>query len=292
MYLSKYGLNKKVEKDILKLDYSFNYWSDMLFEKCMRIFTWTGLPFPQKEIENRLLIEGFCAFLKDSKKGLMVASGGLSGVTQYYDEFTTFNWSAPTVANNKSRSIGKDCVIINNNQLRNPILPMVLRYASLLAHADISLKCALINTRETNTYASNDENTAENISKYYDKLYTGDSACILDESLIDSVKNISNRESTSAIKDCLSARTDLLANFFKEIGVKSANDKKERMIESEVDSNNQLLLFNISDMLAERKKACEEINKLFGTDIRVELSDEFKKLQGGASDEDMRVYRK
>ena len=217
----------------------------------------------------------------------MVASGGMSGVTHYYDEFTTFNWSAPTVANTKSRAIGKDCIIINNNQLRNPILPMVLRYASLLAHADISLKCALINTRETNTYASNDENTAENISKYYDRLYNGESASILDESLIESVKNISNRESTTAIKDCLSARTDLLSNFFKEIGVKSANDKKERMIESEVDSNNQLLLFNISDMLAERKKACEEINRIFGTNITVDLSNEFKDLQGGVNNEDM-----
>jgi len=253
----------------------------------MRIFTWTGLTFPQKEIESRLLIDGFCGFLKDSKVGLIVASGGMSGVTHYYDEFTMFNWSAPAVANTKSRTIGKDCIIINNNQLRNPILPMVLRYASLLAHADISLKCALINTRETNTYSSNDENTAENISKYYDKLYNGDSASILDESLIESVKNISNRESTTAIKDCLSARTDLLSNFFKEIGVKSANDKKERMIESEVDSNNQLLLFNISDMLSERKRACEDINKLFGTSITVDLSDEFKELQGGASDEDM-----
>ena len=253
----------------------------------MRIFTWTGLPFPQKEIESRLLINGYCGFLKDSKKGLMVANGGMSGVTQYYDEFTNFNWSAPTVADTKSRVIGQDCIIINNNQLRNPIMPMVLRYASLLAHADISLKCALINTRETNTYASSDENTAENINKYYDRLYNGDSASILDESLIESVKNISNRENTTAIKDCLSARTDLLSNFFKEIGVKSANDKKERMIESEVDSNNQLLLFNISDMLAERKKACEEINRIFGTNITVELSDEFKELQGGARDENM-----
>ena len=287
MYLSNYGLGKKAEKDILKLDYSFKYWSDMLFEKCMRIFTWAGLTFPQKEIECRLLIDGYCGFLKDSKVGLMVASGGMSGVTHYYDEFTTFNWSTVGVANTKSRAIGKDCVIINNNQLRNPILPMVLRYASLLAHADISLKCALINTRETNTYASSDENTADNINRYYDKLYNGYSASILDESLIESVKNISNRESTTAIKDCLSARTDLLSNFFKEIGVKSANDKKERMIESEVDSNNQLLLFNISDMLAERKKACEEINKIFGTNITVELSEEFKELQGGARDENI-----
>ena len=105
MFLTHYKLNKKVEKDILKLDYSFNYWSDMLFEKCMRIFTWTELPFPQKEIESRLLIDGFCGFLKDSKAGFMVATGGMYGVTQYYDEFTMFTWSAPAVANTKSCTI-------------------------------------------------------------------------------------------------------------------------------------------------------------------------------------------
>ena len=80
MFLSKYKLNKKVEKDILKLDYSFNYWSDMLFEKCMRIFTWTGLPFPQKEIESRLLIDGYCGFLKDSKVDSMNNAVGGSGI--------------------------------------------------------------------------------------------------------------------------------------------------------------------------------------------------------------------
>ena len=40
-------------------------------------------------------------------------------------------------------------------------------------------------------------------------------------------------------------------------------------------------------MLAERKKACEEINRIFGTNITVELSDEFKELQGGKDNEDI-----
>ena len=277
MFLSHYGISqkRKEEKEILKIDYSYRYWCDMLFEKCIRIFNWSGLTFPQKEIEIRLMLDGYCGFLKDDKLGLMVASGGMSGVTQYFDEFTTFTWSAPTVTNSKPRTIGKDCIVINNTQLRNSLYPRIMRYASLLSHADISLKVALVNLRETNTFASNDQNTAENIRQYHEKSYRGDMDCIIDESLVDNVKNLTEKTNNTNIMDCLDLRNELLRSFFAEIGIQTNKDKKERMIESEVNSNQQMLLFNISDMLSERQKACEEINNMFGTDISVSLSKEF-----------------
>lgn len=277
MFLSHYGISqkRKEEKEILKIDYSYSYYCDMLFEKCIRIFNWSGLVFPQKEIEIRLMLDGYCGFLKDDKLGLMVASGGMSGVTQYFDEFTTFTWSAPTVTENKPRTIGKDCIVINNTQLRNSLYPMIMRYASLLSHADISLKVALVNLRETNTFASNDQNTAENIRQYHEKSYRGDMDCIIDESLIDNIKNLTEKINNTNIMDCLDLRNELLRSFFAEIGIQTNKDKKERMIESEVNSNQQMLLFNISDMLSERQKACEEINNMFGTNISVSLSKEF-----------------
>ena len=257
MFLSHYGISqkRKEEKEILKIDYSYKYWCDMLFEKCIRIFNWNGLTFPQKEIEMRLMLDGYCGFLKDEKLGFMVASGGMCGVTQYFDEFTTFTWSAPTVTNSKPRTIGKDCIVINNTQLRNSLYPMIMRYASLLSHADISLKVALVNLREYNTFASNDQNTAENIRQYHEKL--------------------TEKTNNTNIMDCLDLRNELLRSFFAEIGIQTNKDKKERMIESEVNSNQQMLLFNISDMLSERQKACEEINNMFGTNISVSLSKEF-----------------
>lgn len=51
-----------------------------------------------------------------------------------------------------------------------------------------------------------------------------------------------------------------------------ASDKKERMIQTEVDSNNQMLLVSLSDMLQCRKKACEQFNELYGTNVSVKLS--------------------
>ena len=99
--------------------------------------------------------------------------------------------------------------------------------------------------------------------------------CIIDESLVDNVKNLTEKTNNTNIMDCLDLRNELLRSFFAEIGIQTNKDKKERMIESEVNSNQQMLLFNISDMLSERQQACEEINNMFGTNISVSLSKEF-----------------
>ena len=90
MFLDKNNKLKKYDKKILNVDNSFLFWKETLFEKCVRIFEWNGLPFPQKEIEIRLILNGFCGFVDDDKIGKMVSSGSLNGVTQYFDIFLFF----------------------------------------------------------------------------------------------------------------------------------------------------------------------------------------------------------
>ena len=279
MFISNYN-KKQLEKKMMELDASIDYWIEMLFEKCVRIFTWNGLPaaIPQKEIEIRLIGDGFCGMAKDAKKGLMVASGGLSGPTQYYDEFTNFTYAAATAAGG-TFTIGKNCCIIDNTTLRNPLMPLIMRYADFMAHADISLKMALVNTRITDTYAAEDESTAASINEYYEKIYRGKNGNILDKSMIEGIKNIAGTRSISAVSDCIEARNEILRSFFAEIGVRYSKDKKERMIESEVNSDNQMLLLNINDMKRRRQAAATEMNKLFGLNVSVELSEEFEIIE-------------
>ena len=64
MFLNQYAsnINKKDEKEELKLDKSIQFWKETLFEKEVRIFAWDGLHITQKENENRLLLNGFCGF--------------------------------------------------------------------------------------------------------------------------------------------------------------------------------------------------------------------------------------
>ena len=48
------------------------------------------------------------------------------------------------------------------------------------------------------------------------------------------------------------------------------------MVVDEVNVNSQMLLFNVADMLECRQKAIEDVNALYGLQIRVDLSDEYK----------------
>lgn len=299
MFIENYYSDKKIEKEVLELPKSLDYWLETLFEKCVRIFEWAGLPksIPQKEIEQRTILDGYGGMVNDSKVGLIVASGGLSGVTPYCDEFTTFTFAAPTCAGGAFK-LGVNAVLIENTSLRNPLLPMILRYADLLAHAEISLKKALINNRVNNTYAVSDNEIAESVNAYYNKIYTGKDGSILDDALVNSVQNIANARSAGVVTECIEARNDILRAFFAEIGVRFAKDKKERLITSEVSADNQMLLLNIKDMLRQREKAAKEINRVFGLNVSVKLSEEFEiieeqpqekqeeKQEGGAGNED------
>lgn len=293
MFLNYYSkARKKEEKEVLQIQQSYKYWCDVLFEKCMRIFEWT-IPekcnIQQKEIEMRLLLNGFCGLVNDPLSGWTVASGSLSGVTKYFDEFTTFTFAAPKCRGGDF-DIGKKCVLIDNTQLRNSLYPMICRYASLLAHSEISLKCSLVNLRENNTFAVEDDDTAESVRDYHAKCYKGDTDVIVDKSLISAVQNVTtNRTSNTSVIDCIDAKNELLRMFFNEIGVRYSRDKKERMIESEISNDTQMLLINISDMLAQREKACRDIKKVFGLDFSVKLSKEFDIIKGVAYNDDYRI---
>ena len=288
MFLSTYSDNlkniKKEEKEEMKLPLSISYWANMLFEKAVRIFEWSdNLPFPQKEIEMRLLLYGYCGYVNDEYVGEMVSCGGMSIPTQYWDEFKTFTYAAATTKGG-TKTIGKDCVIINNTALRNPLYPMIKRYANLLAHTDVSLKMSLVNLRIKNIISTDSQSTADSYRAMFDKFYNGDIDAILDDGLLKKgnggIDNLALTSSgTLGVMDCIDARNELLRMFYNEIGVRYNRDKKERMIESEVENDEQMLLLNINDMLKQRQNACKEINRIFGRNISVKLSPEFKIIE-------------
>ena len=78
--------------------------------------------------------------------------------------------------------------------------------------------------------------------------------------------------STSTILDYYTAQQNILKSFYNDLGVKYSTEKKERLITDEVNSENDMLLVNIDAMLENRKKACEDMKKIFNIDVSVELT--------------------
>lgn len=272
---------KKNNSRKLNFNKSFIYWRNALLEKCMRIFEWNGLPesIPQKEIEIRLIFRGFAGFVKH-KSDLIVTWGEMSGITDYADEFINFTFATPLF--NGFRKIGDNCIIVNNNAIRNPLYPLIERYAILLAHADLSLQAILINSRATGIITATSQQQADSVKEWYNALVDGRTMAVVDDENMESLataeglRNVSTVYPNShSINDYFTITQNLLKSFYNDIGVRMGVEKRERMITDEVNSDDERLLFNLNDMLESRKKACEELKKVFGVNVTVSLSKEF-----------------
>lgn len=256
------------------------FWKRYLFERCINLFTWKGLPYPQREMEFRLLVHGYCGHvLHTHKDGTehIATYGGMFGVTNYQDNFKAYTFATPITSGIKT--IGKDCVIVDNNQTRLSIMPLIERYAVLLAHADLSLQCVAINSRSTGALGADNQAQAESVKSYYNALEDGRTLAIVDKTSMESLLNAQGVRqigtvypSSTSIKDYYNLTRDLLQSFYADLGLRAMNEKRERVITAEVDANDEMLLFNIDDMLKCRQEGAEEINRLFGLNVSVELN--------------------
>lgn len=275
-------LNKDLAKS-RKLNFkrSFDMWYNLLTERVVNIFKWTGLPFEQKEIEILLILRGFCGITKFRKNEheLGAVYGSMSGVTNYPDEFTTYTYATPKESGMKK--IGKNLVLVNNNQLRIPSIQVINTYAVLLAHVDLSLQAILINSRATGLIKASSQQQMESIQAWYNSLLNGKTMAVFDCEDMETMLSDKGIEvfpmqysSSFSIDSYYQIRENLLKSFYSEFGINSNREKRERIIEAELDTNLNRILFNINDMLQCRQNAAKEASEIFDVEISVDLNPE------------------
>lgn len=91
--------------------------------------------------------------------------------------------------------------------------------------------------------------------------------------------------------DIMDYKKEIRNEAMTYLGIKNANvDKKERLITEEVEANDDEIELSIDLMLQTRKRACEEINKLFKLDNKVDVrlreykTDEYVEDEEGEED--------
>lgn len=271
----------KLSKGACTYNALYGYWREQLFERVMRLFVWES-DVEQKEIEQRLIIAGHCGITKlPRRKELTAMFGTFYGVTEYFDEFKNYTVHCPIYAG--TRTIGKDVAIISNNAERNPVLPLIHHYAQLLAHAEVTFINVLINARDNNGIPIvSTERQKQAVRQYQGKKFNGQYDAIADPGALGVNFTQQTTLNSSLYKEMWETRNNILKEFYSDIGVKAAFEKQSNTIDAEVRSNDSLLLLNIKDMLEYRKRGCEAVNKLYGTNWSVKVSDEINYRAGEA----------
>ena len=257
----------KMLNDRIVTDYFYRL---MLISKAL--FKWENLPngIDEKWIERYLFTEGACLFYKDPTLGFMVAKMGENGMLNAYDEPTNvFPYATNYIYEGEQLINNSNCVIIRNNDDMIPTAPTIQLYAYKLTNIDrtidtnimaqkmpIIVKCS-DKQRLSLKQAMNQRNDNEPVI-YADKGLNTEEIQVL-------------KTDAPIVFDKLQIQKHAVWNeCMTFLGVNNANmDKRERLVTNEVEANNQQVQASEDVMLKARERACDLINKMFGTNIKV-----------------------
>lgn len=263
------------------------YWFWKLFNICTNIFYYDGLPagIEGVDIENNLILLGYAAIIPIKDGSLFAPFSHIFDFDKNYQP-TKMVYANPKIFDYHTYKIGTDCEIIYNTSLRYRVwtfktdaslYTFIGRYARLLADLEATADIYTQNQRATVFPVAGDESIAASIKAFFDKLAMGERAVVSDNSIINQFRTIEMGRSLNGdkINDWLVAKDKILEQFFRDIGIRMYNPKKAQVTEEELQTNDQLLVVSLDDMLKAREKGIEKVNDMYGTDIKVYINPKY-----------------
>lgn len=266
-------------KDINDLTFTDFYYRLMLLARS--VFKWENLPnnIDEKWIERYLFLEGKCMFFKDDKIGLMVSKFTDSGILNFYDEPTELTPVATNYASYLEQmggSIrpyknGKECVLIRNNDIMIPTSYTIRLYALRLAEIQRTIDIN-IEAQQTPTLVTGTDKQRLSLLQVYKKWKGHEPVIFGDKSLEDKPLNVLKTDAPIVFDKLQIQKHAIWNEVMTFLGVNNANmDKRERLVDDEVQANNEQIELSAQCMLKAREQACKQINEIFGTNISVRM---------------------
>ena len=239
----------------------------------MSIFKWENLPngIDEKWIEKYLFNMGRCMFYKDDTLGFMVTKCTTDGMLNFYDEPTSLRPVATNYSNTQSYVNGKECVMIRNNDFMIPTVPTIELFAYRLA--DISRTIDInIHAQKTPILIKCSDKQRLTLKNVY-RQWNGNEPVIFGDKSLNMEQLEVLKTDAPIVFDKLQLQKHAIWNeCMTFLGINNANqDKKERLVDDEVQANNEQVQMSGEMMLKARQRAADDINRLFGTNIKVSM---------------------
>lgn len=258
---------------------SFQHHIDLLCVKVLEIFHYSGLDLtlPKRILESRVTQEGF-TIVYEHDGNLYCTSTEPSGKEDVYGECHEVHFTHSNMGESidMTRTIGVDAVMVRNDASRIGLKNLLERFAIFEARADLSLLNSFTDLSVTRIIHAKDEGAYASAMEYEQQIRDGVPAVILAKAF-DELKGI-NVYTTPAPNNLASQVIELIqyisSRYYSELGIVLNNNMKSQYVnETELGKSTGMPL--IYNMLACRQEAVDEINALFGRDIKVSLSEEW-----------------
>lgn len=258
--------------------------------RVMKMFRWEGLPeeIPEDCLNKMLLTEGYGWFTKWKGRALngkdidqyYVFRGKLADVIDAYYRPTGLIVSNPGANCYKQFSLdkqkrgtyyGEEGVILRNDTLYHGLMPMINRYAYLLAENVLTMHSADVFLRIIALISAQDDKTVISANEYIRGIEQGKMSAVAEGKFFEGVKLQSPPSNNgSYLTQFIEYQQYFLGSFFNEIGLNANfNMKRESIAKSESSLNEDSMLPICQNMLKCRQEDVKVINEMFGLNIKV-----------------------
>ena len=242
--------------------------------KSLTMFDWSGLPetIPQVELEKMLQINGY-AVIAEYQGKLYAFQAGFSGQDPY-NQPTKALVNNPALKNNTTYTIGEDCIVIKNDDMKQGLNGIYEYYGQRLIENQITMLMTDYNLRMPFTISSSDDQTTQSAKMYLKKIIDGSLGVIGEQKLFKALSvTPTNSKQTATFADLYGYQQFIIAQLNNTIGLATNNNmKRERLTTNEIEVNKNASYPLVDNMLKNRQQAVDAINEMFNVDISVEYS--------------------
>ena len=250
----------------------FDFYEQTL-NKSLRMFTYVNLPVPEIEFEKQLQTNGYTVVFKYQDK-IYCNSGTLSGQEKSpYNQPTQAIINVPALNLSKTFDLETEAVLIKNDFLQVGLKPLILSKGTQIIENRLTMYLKNVLGRAPFTITANSDKSILSAQTFINKLTSGDLAVIAEDSFLKDVNVDSLTQTGQAnIQDLINYQTYLYGQLYSELGLPGlTHEKQERMLTSEIESQQAAIRPLVDNMLECRKRGIEQMNKLFNGNTQVEL---------------------
>ena len=241
--------------------------------KSLRMFTYTNLPVPEIQFEKQLQQNGHTVIFKYNDK-IYCNSGSLTGQDKSpYGEPTKAIINIPALNLSKTFDLETEAVLVKNDFLQVGLKPLVLSKGTQIIENRLTMYLKNILGRAPFTITATSDKSILSAQTFIKKLVSGDLAVIAEDSFLKDVDvNSLNQTGQATMQDLITYQTYLYGQLYSELGLPGlTHEKQERMVTSEVESQQATIRPLVDNMLECRQRGIEQMNKLFNGSTKVEL---------------------
>lgn len=252
-------------------DLTYGHYYNIFQQICMSMFEWENLPntMNARYLEETLFTLGRVALLYDDKYLYINTPCSTSEKLDIYNEPTRLNcysigYQAERLVYKGKKADAKntDCVLVYNNNTKTPTSKMIDLYAYRLYNCtrtqDINL-----NAQKTPIILLADQESKLTLQNAFSQIEGNELKIVLKKNFdLNSIQTLNLK--ADFIADKISEeKCNIWNEALTMLGINNIKDKKERLVSSETEQNNELINFNLQSFLIPRQEACKKFNELF-----------------------------